>query len=379
MELNINDGKAKVLAYYLPQFYPNPFNNKWYGEGFTEWTNVGKAKKRAAGQYQPKVPADLGYYDLRVPEVADRQAELAREAGVCGFAYWHYWFGNGEMQLEMPAERMLYTLKPDFPFMFAWANESWYKKFWDKSIKNKDILIEEQKYPGDVDSRQHFDYCLPFFKDNRYLRINNRPLFMIYKPLSHPDMKGFMSLWNTWIKEEGVAESFFFIGGVDRNSDFESILSLGFDCVTFSFLCRMGHVTSRIRQVYDYTDYKIRRWLNLPRKVDFLSISKYHIWEDRYDSLDTVAPLLFPNWDNCARAGSRCLYYVNATPDNFAIQIKNVLSRVMNKKNKLVFLKSWNEWAEGNYMEPDLKYGKGFIKALGEGVNTFRTEEQREP
>ena len=223
MEINNNDGRAKVIAYYLPQFYPCEFNDKWYGKGFTEWTNVGKANKLFRGHYQPKVPADLGYYDLRLPDVAEKQVELAKEAGIFGFAYWHYWWA-GKRLLDMPAERMLKTMKPDFPFMFAWANESWYKKLWDTDTK-KDTLIMEQTYPGEEDNRDHFEYCLPFFKDKRYITFDGRPVFFIYRPLKFEHLKDFITQWNTWIKEEGVADSFYWMAmSENKDEDFEQNL-----------------------------------------------------------------------------------------------------------------------------------------------------------
>ena len=224
MEINNNDGRSKVIAYYLPQFYPCDFNDKWYGKGFTEWTNVGKAKPLYHGHYQPKVPSDLGYYDLRIPEVAEKQVELAHKAGVFGFAYWHYWWA-GKRLLDMPAERMLKTMKPDFPFMFAWANESWYKKLWDTDTK-KDTLIMEQTYPGEDDNRVHFEYCLPFFKDKRYITYDGRPVFFIYKPLKFEHFQKFKAQWNKLIKEAGVADSFFWMAMSETtDEEFNSWLS----------------------------------------------------------------------------------------------------------------------------------------------------------
>ena len=177
--------KARVLAFYLPQFHPIPENDQWWGKGFTEWTNVGKAKRLFPGHYQPRVPADLGYYDLRVPETREAQANLAREYGIEGFVYWHYWFGNGKQLLERPFNEVLESGKPDFPFALAWANESW-KGFWH-GLEDRNTLIE-QIYPGKEDYVAHFNVVLPAFKDKRYIRCNGRPVFFIYKPSSLPDM-----------------------------------------------------------------------------------------------------------------------------------------------------------------------------------------------
>ena len=170
--------KARVLAYYLPQFHPIPENDEWWGKGFTEWTNVGKAKPLFPGHYQPHVPADLGYYDLRVPETREAQAQMAREYGIEGFVYWHYWFGNGKRLLERPFNEVLESGKPDFPFALAWANETW-SGFYHGLRDEKQILIE-QTYPGEEDYIAHFNALLPAFKDKRYITCDGKPIFVIY-------------------------------------------------------------------------------------------------------------------------------------------------------------------------------------------------------
>jgi len=366
MELNDGVNNAKVLAFYLPQFEPTPLNDKYYGKGFTEWTNVGKARPLFRGHYQPKVPADLGYYDLRVPQVAVQQSELAREAGVFGFAYWHYWW-SGDMELEMAGERMLHTGEPDFPFCFAWANENWYKKLWSKEKKD-DILLKEQQYPGMHDNKSHFEYCLPFFKDKRYITFNGRPVFVIYRPFSFPEIAIFIRQWNELIKDAGIADSFYFVGMMFHSNEFEQLKNLGFDCVTPQHNLRTSFDDSTLWKRFK------SHWQSFLGKNGFLRRYNYSnypqtVWKEAFDSREDVAPQLIPNWDNTPRAGRRGLLYENATPEVFSKAADRVMKGVMTKNNKLVFLKSWNEWAEGNYMEPDLKYGHGFIEALGKAVN----------
>ena len=369
MEIINGDGKAKIIAYYLPQFYPCEFNDKWYGKGFTEWTNVGKAKPLFPGHYQPRVPADLGYYDLRLPEVAEQQVQLAKEAGVFGFCYWHYWWGEGRMLLNMPAERMLKTGRPDFPFCFGWDNGSWFKKKWDKD-KSKDELIMEMRYPGPQDEIDHFNYCLPFFKDERYIRYDGRPVFYIYGPLGLPDAQAFIKHWNRLLKESGVADSFYFIGQIEGSDYYPILISQGFDAVTTDVASRVGGDRSNF-WYRNYIVWRAHFWklgIRIPIVHNYNRIIK-RAWVEKYDSKEDFIPFLIPNWDHTARSGGKQMIITGSTPRKFAIVTRKVLEGVKKKNNKLVFLKSWNEWAEGNYMEPDLRYGKGYIETLGRLVN----------
>lgn len=370
MEINNNNGKAKIIAYYLPQFYPCEFNNKWYGEGFTEWTNVGKAKPLFKGHQQPKVPSELGYYDLRLPEVAEKQAQLAKEAGVYGFCYWHYWFGNGRKLLDMPAERMLLTQKPDFPFCFGWANESWYKKLWQKDSKG-DALIMEQTYPGERDIVDHFNYCLPFFKDKRYLTVNGRPLFMIYRPFQDFDIKSFINKWNEMIQESGIADRFCFFTMIYKDDDIDKAKEMGFDFVTFN---HFSHLRNFIKASWgEYWKYRVREFLgghaNCAKLLDFRKVIKY-CWTKAEDRED-VLPNLIPNWDHSPRSGYRDDIIVNNNKENWGEMIDLVLSNIQKKNNKIVMLKSWNEWGEGNYMEPDIFNGKMYIEVLGSKMKRY--------
>ena len=193
--------KARVIAFYLPQFHPIPENDEWWGKGFTEWTNVGKAKPLFKGHYQPRVPADLGYYDLRLPEVREAQAEMAREAGIEGFCYWHYWFGNGKMLLERPFQEVLQSGNPNFPFCLGWANHSWKTGTWKRDGSNH--MIVEQKYLGEGDYRKHFEYVLSAFQDKRYITIDGKPIFVIFDPYDLP--KDFIRLWRQFAVEYGLS------------------------------------------------------------------------------------------------------------------------------------------------------------------------------
>ena len=339
--------KARVIAYYLPQFHPIPENDAVWGKGFTEWTNVAKAKPLFRGHYQPRIPADLGFYDLRLPEVREQQAELAREAGVEGFCYWHYWFGGGKMLLERPFKEVLESGKPDFPFCLA--------------------------------------YVLPAFKDHRYITVDGKPLFCIYDPYKFPDVEHFMRLWREWAKENGLPGIFFVAmcnstttirrkedGSLERVMPnlkssaevYQPFLDLGFDGINSIGKKRAEMITSG----------KYLRIMSRALHKLFPSLSASHFDYPRVmahcfapeDAWENVFPSILPQWDRTPRAGNNEGIYVNATPENFLKHIEDALQVIKEKQpeHQLLFLKSWNEWGEGNYVEPDQKYGHGYLNAL---------------
>ena len=229
--------KARVIAFYLPQFHPIPENDKFWGKGFTEWTNVGKAKPLFKGHYQPRVPADLGYYDLRMPEIREAQAEMAKEYGIEGFMYWHYWFGNGKTVLERPFQEVLKSGKPDFPFCLGWANHSWTTHTWEKKngIGLGDTMIFEQQYSTE-DYIKHFYHVLPAFKDSRYITVNGEPVFVVYAPHELPNPKEFIMLWKQLANENGLT-GIHFVGltGGWLNC-YQKTLDDGFDAIAPSNL-----------------------------------------------------------------------------------------------------------------------------------------------
>lgn len=354
--------EPKVIALYLPQFHPFKENDEWWGKGFTEWTNVVKAKPLFRGHYQPKIPADLGFYDLRMPEAREAQAELAKEAGIYGFCYWHYWFGNGKQLLELPFNEVIKSGKPDFPFCLAWANHSWYAKTWDPDVPDK--LLIEQKYLGRNDHAQHFYSLLPAFKDSRYIRIDNKPIFMLFKPLKMPEVSDFISQWQDLAKANGL-EGIFFIGqGVE--SEFEKILSLGFDAVNHE---EVNSIHARHSLIVRFFKQLKRKLTNTPRCYDYLRAMRLMI--SPQDSHENIIPTICPNFDHTPRSGNRGLVYTNSTPERFKQHVRQIMDIVSKKEKKYVFIKSWNEWGEGNYMEPDLKYGKGYIRALREVLDSY--------
>lgn len=358
--------KPLIIAYYLPQFHPIKENDEWWGKGFTEWTNVGKAKPLFRGHYQPKVPADLGYYDLRLPEVRQQQADLAREAGVSGFCYWHYWFGNGKQLMNEIIDEIVETGKPDFPFCLGWANETWKAKQWNADGLGDKILME-QCYGGMNDYRQHFEYVIKLFKDKRYIKIENRPIFLVYQPQLMPEMGLFITLWNKWAIQEGF-DGIYFIARMRQTEEYHKNkwLEMGFNAVTTERTYGF-----EINQLYGIRLFKrvVRKLLKYPIVVSYRNAIKYFVKDS--DADEKFIPCIIPNWDHSPRSNRKALILTDCDPKYFKKHIDEVFSIVRRKENKLIFLKSWNEWAEGNYMEPDLKYGKGYIYALRDELRKY--------
>lgn len=379
--------KARVIALYLPQFHPVKENDLWWGKGFTEWTNVAKAKPLFKGHYQPRVPADLGFYDLRYPEVKEEQVRLARKAGIEGFCYWQYWFSNGDTILEKPFNDVLESGNPDFPFCLAWANHSWSNKTWlkEKSKFQKDTLLKVQRYDGEQQYIDHFNYNLKAFKDNRYITVDGKPLFLVFDPHAIPDPEVFINTWQKLAKENGL-KGIHFVGiqsslagfyhdenrkrvnylpkaSEPAESRYKSVFKLGFDAVNSRGLFRAELNVKGVKgKALKYFSKKFG--LNYVDKYRYDDIIK-HLFVNE-DAWENVYPTILPNWDRSPRSGKEAVIYHNSTPDIFEKHFKEGLEMVKNKKDehKILFLMSWNEWAEGNYVEPDLRYGSGYLDVI---------------
>ncbi len=379
--------KARVIAHYLPQFHPIPENDAVWGRGFTEWTNVAKARPLFRGHYQPRIPADLGFYDLRLPEVRQQQAAMAREAGVEGFCYWHYWFGHGRMLLERPFAEVLRSGQPDFPFCLAWANHDWTTGTWQNG--GDATVIARQEYPGTDDYRAHFDYVLPAFRDHRYITIDGRPLFAVFDPYRIPDVEHFIRLWQQLAKENGLPGVCFLAqtnntstirrskdGGIERVMPdlkssacvFQPLLDAGFDGI-ISYGKPRGEMLywGKVRKVITRFMHDHLAWLPAST-FDYPKVVRHFFAPE--DAWENVFPVVMPQWDRSPRIGTCDGIYVNATPEAFRQHLRRALDVVKDKQpeHRILFLRSWNEWAEGNYVEPDLKYGHGFLDALKEVI-----------
>ncbi|MFT3825797.1 MAG: glycoside hydrolase family 99-like domain-containing protein [Chitinophagaceae bacterium] len=353
--------QARFIAYYLPQFHPVPENDHQWGKGFTEWTNVGKGKSLFKGHYQPFLPTELGYYDLRLPEVRKAQAQLAKEYGIEGFCYWHYWFG-GKRMLEMPFNEVVRSGEPDFPFCLCWANHSW-SAIWVGDTKT---VIVEQTYPGIEDYKKHFYELLPAFKDERYIKVNGRLLFSIFAPKDIPDCKLFTDIWQQLAKQEGL-DGFHFTGiGVNVGE----LEKLGLHAATphtpHSFLSQL-----KIRLVdklsyrltgKSYIDFKAKK-LGIPRVYAYADFVEANL-KKQYQLHEY--PVALPNWDHSPRSGNRAIVLQDSSPELFGRIIHHCVEAVKDRQleERIIFLKAWNEWAEGNFLEPEKLHGRGYLEEI---------------
>jgi hypothetical protein len=350
--------RARIIAFYLPQFHPIPENDAWWGKGFTEWTNVTAARPLFPGHVQPKRPTVLGMYDLREPEVRWAQAELARAHGVEGFCYWHYWFA-GRRLLEKPFQEVLQTGEPNFPFCLGWANESWTGAWKNQPSK----ILLEQTYPGTADARAHFDFLLSAFSDNRYIKVDGKPLLYIYRPLKIPNSRELFEKWRDWAIYEGFPGLFI----VGKNIfDFRDGMARGLDGVVMEPL-GVRFSAHRTLDLAGRWIWGIRNRLHFggPRVVSYQSII-HHLRPTLDHANIECFPCVYPNWDNTPRVGRRGLVLSNPTPESFSEHLEDAIHCVEGRtaQHRLVFLKSWNEWGEGNYVEPDSEHGEAYLKKI---------------
>ncbi len=349
---------TRLLALYLPQFHPIPENDEWWGKGFTEWSNVARSVSLFPGHGQPQYPADLGYYDLRVPEVREDQANMARACGISGFCYYHYWF-HGRRLLHRPFDEVLGSGKPNFPFCLCWANETWSRRWLGEE---RSILIQ-QTY-SEQDDIAHARSLMLAFADQRYVCIDGRPVFMIYRPMDLPIPQKTCDTFRQVCHQHGLAEPF--LVGVNAHCRGTDATSLGFDH-TLDFRPQLGALpaafdeSSRLKGMMQNLKKGITKpWLKV---YDYDEAAAY--METSTAAFPTI-PSVFVGWDNTPRRGVRGIVIRNTSPEKFEMLIGSAIERAPNlgASGKVVFINAWNEWAEGNHLEPDLENGHRYLQAV---------------
>lgn len=337
----------QLVAFYLPQFYPIAENDTAWGKGFTEWTHVASARPLFPGHYQPHIPADLGFYDLRLPETRLAQAALAQAYGISAFCYYHYWMG-GRRLLERPFNEVLESGEPDFPFCLCWANDSWTGVWYGKP----EAVIAEQTYPGRDDHLRHMDWLARAFHDSRYLRIGGKPLFLVFKPLSIPDLPETLNLWRERAGQNGLPG--LHLVAVRFYNHLWDPVAAGFDAsVTF----RMPLIPDG----YDRTADRSVPWVILHETLKDLLVEPGLPGQLDY-------PCVGPNWDNTPRSGPHGIVLHGSSPELFSHALQQAKRRleVLPAEHRLCFFKAWNEWAEGNHLEPDKRFGTAWLEAIRE-------------
>lgn len=360
----------KPIAIYLPQFHPIPENDAWWGKGFTEWTNVAKSKPKFKSHYQPHLPADLGFYDLRLLETHIQQANLAKQYGIFGFCYYHYWF-NGKLLLEQPIKLVLNNKQIGMPFCLCWANENWTRR-WDGF---DDDVLQAQQYNTE-DDKNHIEYLINYFHDERYIKIDGKPVFIMYRSESHPNICEATEIWREHVKLAGFPDLFLIrVENFEKNIDpkqhgFDAGLEFAPDFFD------LGPSAPYIDPIRD----KIARALHNEKifKNEYFDntiylyptlVEKTLAKEERtYKYFRSVCP----SWDNSARRQRGATIYKDSSPALFENWLKTVVRRTISafpESERFVFINAWNEWGEGCHLEPDQKWGHAYLQAVKNALN----------
>jgi hypothetical protein len=342
---------VRLIAFYLPQFHPIAENDAWWGKGFTEWRNVARAEPQFPGHYQPHVPADLGFYDLRLPETRQHQADLARSAGIHGFCYYHYWFSSKQL-LQRPFDEVLASGEPDFPFALCWANDPWSRR-WDGRT---DDLLQAQTY-SDEDDVAHIRWLLPALRDPRAITVDGKPMFLVYRAADLPDAARTCETWRREVERAGLP-------GIHLVA-VETAWDLGWDATQVGFDAKVlfqpqfGWLMTHVAQ---------REQTGIPGKDD-LQVYNYDVVRAAVADLDPVDyrryETVFPGWDNTPRVGERAVIIHNSTPSGYADWLRDAVARAAAEpaEQRIVFVNAWNEWAEGCHLEPVVRSGRAYLDA----------------
>jgi lipopolysaccharide biosynthesis protein len=347
-----------LIAFYLPQFHPIAENDRWWGKGFTEWTNVTRAVPQFLGHYQPRLPDALGFYDLRVKDVQREQIRLAKKYGVYGFCYHYYWF-QGRRLLERPLQQLLQDASLDFPFCICWANENWTRR-WDG--QDQEILIQQEYSPED--DLAFIADIAPAFKDSRYITIEGRPVLIVYRPQLFPEPGATADRWRRYARDQGLPEPYL----INVHSFPEAVdpRAIGFDAALEFPPHQYPHreVTNEVRLLNEGFRGRI---VDYRACVDEAEARECQAFPYR------VFPGLMVGWDNSARRPDGGTVFVNANPNEYARWLATACRRSASlgqAAHRLVFLNAWNEWAEGAYLEPDRRYGFAYLEATKQTLSS---------
>ncbi len=353
------DPLVRLIAFYLPQFHPIPENDLWWGKSFTEWTNVTKAVPRFAGHYQPRLPGDLGFYDLRLPEVLRAQAKLARRYGIAGFCFHHYWFA-GKRLLERPLDILLGDPTIDLPFCVNWANENWTRR-WDGYDQN--VLIAQQHSPeDDIAFARSLE---PMFRDRRYIRIDGRPLLMLYRPGILPDAAATVRRWRAHFTAAGLRDPYVVMAQAFNDGD---PAKYGMDAAVGFPPFWAGWDLPRLQASLEKFDPDYQGEV-----VDYAAMAAATV--AGYGAPEKTFPGVCPAWDNEARKPGRGFCFTGATPAKYGAWLRAACAaaiRAEEPDERLVFINAWNEWAEGAYLEPDRHFGFAYLAETARVLNGLR-------
>ncbi|RYY07969.1 MAG: glycosyl hydrolase [Sphingobacteriaceae bacterium] len=363
------NNNIKPIALYLPQYHEIKENDEWWGKGFTEWTNVKKATSLFENHYQPHVPLDKVYYNLNDNNVLINQANLAKQYGIYGFCFYHYWF-NGKLVLETPIHNLLKSREPEFPFCLCWANENWTRS-WDGLEKN---ILMQQNHSLE-DDEKHINYLIPFFKDDRYIKIDGKPVFLVYRSELHPDIKAATKIWRNEVQKAGFDDIFLIrVENFQRNMN---PAEHGFDAgVEFAPDETLKGKKAGKKSIIKYVLKKILHQTAIKKSAIFEN-SVYTYSDVVTNMINRKKPnykyfrCICPSWDNSARRKKNALIYTGSTPQIFGKWVramKEYTERNLLEYEQLLFINAWNEWGEGCHLEPDEKWGFEYLEEFKKNI-----------
>lgn len=367
----------KLLAYHLPQFHEIDENNAWWGKGFTEWTNVQKAKPLYLGHKQPRIPSQRNYYDLANPETLVWQMQLAKKYGIYGFCFYHYWFGEGRVLLDKPLENILITPKADLPFCISWANENWVKT-WHGSGGGNRLLIR-QKYGDVLEWTVHIEWLIRFFRDPRYIKKDNKPVMLIYNINQIPHREKMLDLWNEQVKKAGF-DGIWLVAM--KKDDRDRVKCSGVDATVSFEPRRTRQSTKRFKS--QWCQYKLR---NGERLSNIPVLNRFLYTTFSYDKINQIILNrehkkneyrgVFTNYDETPRRKEWSLVFKGSTPTKFQYFLEKNIEKSLHENNEFLFINAWNEWGEGAYLEPDEQYGLSYLKAVKRALRNVKKRREK--